>query len=919
MEDVGADFLARLTEPTHIVQFCETDDVLCGLVGDYLAAGLDNGEAVVVIATEPHRESFRRGLRARGAEVDRAYASGRLCFLDAAETLSDFMVDDMPDWERFQGVVGGAIKRCRTRNRRARVRAYGEMVDLLWREGNEKAAIRLEELWNDLSKSQGMSLAIAYVVGGFYKEGQADGHPATLHQLCRKPSQGHLCPAEPARPATNAGAARRTGPIGVSARRARRLAAEIEHRKGIEKALRASLRDLRHAQEALRESQQELQDFVDNAAEGMEWLGRDGTILWANRAQLDLLGYGRDEYIGHPIAEFRADRETVDDFFERLARDASLRDYEARVRCKDGSMKYVLVDANVFRKEGAFVHTRCFTRDITSRKRSHDALMRLQAITAGLSEARTQAEVLDAVTRHTIAATGALGASVYLLSADGRSLELARAVGYADRVVERRSIISLAADLPMTDAARRAVPLFMEARAACERYPDFKDAIADSDSRSVARLPLMVDGRPIGVLGVSHGESDAFGENEQAFLIALTHQCAQALERARLYDAESRARRQAEAGQHRSAFLSKASAILSSSLGYEATLTNLARLAVPSIADWCLVELAGDAEAASSQLVVADGDPEQVERLRELRRLFPPDPTAEVGVARVIATGISELHRDIPDELLASFAPDAEYQGFLRQLGLRSAIVVPMTARGRTLGAIVLVSAASERRFEPADLDMAEELGHRAAMAIDNARLYREAREADRRKDEFLAMLGHELRNPLAPILTGLQLMHLRGVGGERERQVIERQVKYLVRLVDDLLDVSRITRGRVELDKEPVELWSVLAKAIEMASPLFEQRSHALSVDVPRTGLLVEVDQVRLAQVLANLLTNAAKYTDPRGTVTVSARRKRGEAVISVRDTGMGISPDVLPRIFEMFVQGDRALDRSQGGLGIG
>ncbi|HKE15599.1 MAG TPA: GAF domain-containing protein, partial [Kofleriaceae bacterium] len=612
--------------------------------------------------------------------------------------------------------------------------------------------------------------------------------------------------------------------------------------------------------------------------------------------------------------------DAVDDFASRLEREETLRDHEARVRCKDGSVKHVLIDASVFRKGGEFVHTRCFTRDITARKRAHDAIMRLHTITASLSEARTQAEVLDVVTRNTIAETGALGASVYLMSPDGENLELARAVGYADKVIDRDPIVPLDADLPIAEAARRAVPVFLHAGEACARHPESRDAGDSGGSRALARLPLIVDGRPIGVLGVSRAEPAPFGDDEQAFLTALAHQCAQALDRARLYDAESSARRQAEASQRRSAFLSQASAILSSSLDYEATLTNLARLAVPRIADWCMVELACGADTAGSQLVVADGDPAQVERLREYRRRVPPDPDAPVGVARVIASGRAELHRDISDRLLSSLAPDGgEYQAFLRRLGFRSAIVVPMTARGRTLGAIALVSASSERRFEQADLDMAEELGHRAAIAIDNARLYQEAREADRRKDEFLAMLGHELRNPLAPISTGLKLMQLHGVGGERERQIIERQVQYLVRLVDDLLDVSRITRGRVELHGEPVELSVVLGKAIEMASPLFERRSHQLAIDVAREGLLVEVDQVRLAQVLANLLTNAAKYTDPNGIVVVTGRREGGEIAISVRDNGMGISADVLPGIFDLFVQGDRALDRSQGGLGIG
>ena len=194
------------------------------------------------------------------------------------------------------------------------------------------------------------------------------------------------------------------------------------------------------------------------------------------------------------------------------------------------------------------------------------------------------------------------------------------------------------------------------------------------------------------------------------------------------------------------------------------------------------------------------------------------------------------------------------------------------------------------------------------------------AESANRAKDEFLAMLGHELRNPLSPIMTALQLMKLRGdPGSERERTVIERQVSHLARLVDDLLDVARIARGRVELRIENVEVAQVVAKAVEMASPLLEARYHTLKMDVPRDGLRVDGDMTRLGQVISNLLTNAAKYTPPNGVVTVRAERKGDEVVLSVRDTGIGISPEVLPRIFDLFVQERHTLDRSEGGLGIG
>jgi len=193
-------------------------------------------------------------------------------------------------------------------------------------------------------------------------------------------------------------------------------------------------------------------------------------------------------------------------------------------------------------------------------------------------------------------------------------------------------------------------------------------------------------------------------------------------------------------------------------------------------------------------------------------------------------------------------------------------------------------------------------------------------READRRKDEFLALLSHELRNPLAPIVTAAELMLLRGdVATPREREMILRQAKHMVRLVDDLLDVSRVSRGKVTLTKKVLELSAVIAKAVEATEPLLEQRRHQLHLSVPEQGLPIDGDEVRLTQVVSNLLTNAARYTFPGGHIEVSAAREGGEVVLRVRDNGQGIAPSLLPNLFDMFVQGGREQDRSEGGLGLG
>jgi PAS domain S-box-containing protein len=374
-------------------------------------------------------------------------------------------------------------------------------------------------------------------------------------------------------------------------------------------------------------------------------------------------------------------------------------------------------------------------------------------------------------------------------------------------------------------------------------------------------------------------------------------------------------------GEQAARFLAEASATLATLVDYESTFQKVARLAVPHFADWCAVDIA-EADGSLRRLAVAHVDPSKVKLAHELARRYPPDPDASHGALHVFRTGRPEFMDSIPDALLVEGAKDEDHLRILRELGLKSYLAVPLKVRGKTRGVLSFVADQSGRRYQPDDLVLAEDLARRAGITLENAQLYSEIREADRRKDEFLAMLAHELRNPLAPIMNSMQVMRMRGLNDpqlEWARDVTERQVQQMTRLVDDLLDISRITRGKVELRKETVELTAIVSCAVETSRPLIEERQHELIVSLPPEPIQLEADPTRLAQILANLLNNSAKYTEPQGHIWLTAHREGHVVVLRVRDDGLGISAELLPRIFDLFVQANHGKDRAKGGLGIG
>jgi signal transduction histidine kinase len=373
---------------------------------------------------------------------------------------------------------------------------------------------------------------------------------------------------------------------------------------------------------------------------------------------------------------------------------------------------------------------------------------------------------------------------------------------------------------------------------------------------------------------------------------------------------EKAARLAAERASQRLAFLARASAALAGSLDIDATVQEVGHLVVPQLCDVSMLVMTdADEEPRRLPQFACDGGPTGVST-RPIGEAL--DPTLRTIVDRVAATG---SHARVPagDDSSAVLFPDG-----YRANGV---VAIPLAVRGRVL-AVLALGMTGERAFEPDVESLAADVAGRAAAALDNALLYHRIQESDARKNEFLAMLAHELRNPLAPIANAVHVLKVAGADRDKvawARDVIGRQLKQLTRLVDDLLDLSRITRGKIELKIDVIDAAEVVAAAVETGRPIIDSQRHVLSVNVPDRPIAIRGDFARLAQVLGNLINNAAKYTDPGGRLELTLQREGPDAVFRVRDTGMGIPTAALSMVFEPFTQLERTLDRAQGGLGIG
>ena len=660
----------------HLVQFYEDDAALVDSTTAFIGDGIAAGASAVVIATRDHLAKLDHAWPARGVDIGLACSTGRYVSLDAQQALDAFLVEGWPDAARFSSTIAPLVAAAAACGPRAVI--FGEMVGLLWSSGNHAAAVRLEELWNELAARHAFTLLCAYPAADM-----ANGPWQAVHGVCA----AHSSALRLARPARSS-EANRLAELCDLQRRARALPDAIGQRKVAERLL------------ARRED--EFDDFLENAAQAIHSVGPDGVILWANRYELEMLGYAADEYVGQPIEAFYANPAAAADILRRLRAGETLRDEPAQMRRKDGSVRDVVVTSNVRWEGREFVQTRCMTRDVTDQLRAERALR-------------------------------------------------------------------------------------------------------ESEERA---------GRMHGLLAAIVESSD--------------------------------------------------DAIISKSLDGCVTSWNEGATRVFGYA-------ADEAIGKSIMLIIP---PEHVhEEHRILEKIARGERIEHFETVRMAKDG-----RRIEVSLTISPVRDHE---------------------GRVVGASKVARDVSDRRH-----------------------MERQLREADRRKDEFIAVLGHELRNPLAPIRSIAEILRRRvatSPGTEQLCTILERQVGHLTRLLDDLLDVSRITCGKIIFRHEPLDLVTVVQRAVETARPLIEHHRHELRTAPPNGPAWVRGDATRLVQMVTNLLNNAAKFTPDGGTIELCLARRGATFEIHVKDNGIGIAADNLLDVFDLFVQGDRTASHAPEGLGIG
>jgi len=666
--------------------------------------------------------------------------------------------------------------------------------------------------------------------------------------------------------------------------------------------------------------------IVESSDDGIVSKDLNGIITSWNRGAERLFGYTAAEAVGQSITILIPhDRLGEEDMvLGRIRRGERVEHFDTIRRRKDGTFVPISLTVSPIRDAaGTIVGASKIARDISERRRFEQQLEDLQRRLMSLAVA--SASILGSPERGAVA-SAAIEVARDVFAADGYAVwridiegawRVVRSLGISDDFASR-AILRGAKGAPVVPFAE---PFLCDDVETASMVGDMRDAYRREGIRSMAVFPLTIRGERSGTLVFYTRRPVQFRDIDVQVGTALANLIAAALTTADLYEEQRHAREAADHARQRATFLAQASTVLGSSLDYEATLRSVAMLAVPTIADWCAVDMLGEG-GTLQRIAVAHVDPDKVQFARMLQERYPADPAAPGGVHEVIRTGKPVYVSRIPADMLETVARDAEHLRIIRELTLTSYMCVPLTIQGKAIGALSFVSAESRREYGDADLRLARELASRASLAIENARAYQRANEASRLKDEFLATLSHELRTPLNAVLGYARMMRMQTVTAEKARtalDVIERNATSLKQIIEDVLDVSRIVAGRLRLNVEPVDLGGIVRESIATVMPAADAKGVRIETVIEPLSTSISGDPDRLQQIIWNLLANAIKFTPRHGKVQLRVARVNSHVEVTVSDTGRGISEDFLPYVFERFRQADASFSREYGGLGLG
>lgn len=631
----------------------------------------------------------------------------------------------------------------------------------------------------------------------------------------------------------------------------------------------------------------------EQAAIGITHLTLDEEWISVNQRYCEITGYSREEILGLKVEHLTHPEDVPASLeFIRRIRSGELPEYkmEKRYIRKNGEVIWVHLTVSIVRSAtGDPLYLVGFIEDITQRRDAESAASRsLSLLRATLESTADGILVVDLNGKilsfnQKMADMWEIPAEVFACGDDQKAINAA-----LDKLVYPEDFMAKVREL--------------------YRDPDQAsyDVLELKDGRTFERYsqPQRIDDVPVGRVWSFRDITARLRADE----------------RERALTQEQAARAEAENSQKRASLLAEASRVLSASFDYQTTLAALVRLAVPALADYCALDIV-EAEDSFERIGEAHVDPTKSKLLREVATFPKSALTARHPLMRVMATGAPVLEADItPAFIRASFA-EAEQRRVVEALAPRSLICVPLVTSGKPLGALTLVTSGSGRRYEIADLSLAADLARRAAIVVEHARLFHEAEQATRARDDVLAVVAHDLRNPLNTVTMAVSMMlettPVERVQERRQVEIVRRAADRMNRMIQDLLDVKRMESGRLTTDLKPEDPAFLINDTIDMLRPLAAGSTIRLETDIEQNLPLVLADAARVQQVLSNLVGNAVKFTPRDGRITVCAERHDAEVRFAVIDTGPGIPAEQLPHIFGRFWQA-KTSDRRGIGLGL-